>query len=641
MKVSIRTKMVGLLTIVALIPMVTALVVLVLGWSHIRVKTVGESILSVATSEAKSLEMSLVKEVEKMQAIAAEEHVTIPFLEVARQGKTPEEIREIEQRWASLTPADEPLKTFLENPIGQHLKLMQKIDPRMVRIFITDRNGQTVASSVKTENYYQKDERWWVETFNKGAYRTYVTPVYKSANGTWVISICIPIVSKGEFIGVLKAVMDVNRWLGGATRQVGQFKAGVEILDREGVRIYGDPNDATMPILERGPSDSEAVLRPRWRISSEDQIQTFAPIAMPVRVGDLDVKMEPWTLMIHLPKAVVLGPVYQLAWWMLALGLALITAIYLLGLVQTEQGVVRRIRLLADASEMVAGGNLSHRVRLRNKPSPFGEDEMDDLGRLFNQMIDRLQHSYQELAEASQLKTNFIRIAGHELRTPLTYILLSAAKLRKDFADNPQVLQVIQTMTQKAQRLNEIIETMFRLMPEQRLGMELHVSSVDVPRLVKTVGDDVAPFLEQRKQRLLVEDPGTLPVILGDREKLRDVVENLVMNAIKFSPDGQDVTVRLGNEPGGGISIAVVDRGPGIPPEDRPRLFQPFFSGGDVMQHSTGNVGYQKRGIGLGLAVVKHFVELHGGIISVQSGEKGSTFVVALPMAPIREHFRD
>jgi len=124
-----------------------------------------------------------------------------------------------------------------------------------------------------------------------------------------------------------------------------------------------------------------------------------------------------------------------------------------------------------------------------------------------------------------------------------------------------------------------------------------------------------------------------LPDIQADSDKLRDAVENLVMNAIKFTPDGGMIKVAVFPQLDGLISIAVTDQGPGIPRQDLARIFEPFYTGGDVLQHSTGVMEYQKRGIGLGLAVVKNFVQMHKGTVNATSSPTGSTFTISIPIS--------
>jgi len=183
----------------------------------------------------------------------------------------------------------------------------------------------------------------------------------------------------------------------------------------------------------------------------------------------------------------------------------------------------------------------------------------------------------------------------------------------------------------KAQRLSEIIQAMFKIMPGQLHADEMSYSDVDLAELLEEVHKDVSPFLVERRQRVASEGGREPHVVQADREKLRDVIECLVMNAIKFTPDEGVVSVRVGKQLGGFVSLSVRDQGPGIPQRDLPHIFEPFYTGGDAMRHSTGASGFEKRGMGLGLAVVKHFVKMHGGTVSVQSGPNGTTFVVSLP----------
>jgi signal transduction histidine kinase len=103
---------------------------------------------------------------------------------------------------------------------------------------------------------------------------------------------------------------------------------------------------------------------------------------------------------------------------------------------------------------------------------------------------------------------------------------------------------------------------------------------------------------------------------------------------VQFTPDGGIVKVRIGRQLGDFISITVQDQGPGIPDSDLPHIFDPFYSGGEVMQHSTGVGGYRKQGMGLGLAIVRHFIEMHGGNIGVSTGPTGSIFTITIPVEP-------
>jgi len=287
---------------------------------------------------------------------------------------------------------------------------------------------------------------------------------------------------------------------------------------------------------------------------------------------------------------------------------------------------------MEHATRQVAKGELSHRIE-PGGGRLLGRDEIDELGYAFNHMIEQVQQSHQTLIEANQLKMNFLRIAGHELRTPISY-MVAMAKLLKD-SDDPEALRrAMRSISAKAARLNEIIDSMFKLMSQQQVDREIRYGPVDLSGLLEQVYVNCMPFVEKRSQRLMIEAAEDMPEIQADHAKLVDIVENLVMNAIKFTPDGGIIKVRTGSELGGHVFVSVQDQGPGIPTSDLPHIFEPFYSGSNVMLHSSGNVGYQKCGMGLGLAIVKHFAQLHGGSVRVTSTPNGCTFVLSIPIGP-------
>jgi signal transduction histidine kinase len=113
---------------------------------------------------------------------------------------------------------------------------------------------------------------------------------------------------------------------------------------------------------------------------------------------------------------------------------------------------------------------------------------------------------------------------------------------------------------------------------------------------------------------------------------VRDILSNLISNAIRFSPDGETITVRVSRSTDSMV-IVITDRGPGIPSEDLPHLFEPFFTvSSELSRHSSGEFRHLTRGMGLGLSVVKRFVEMHGGTVRVETGPAGTSVFVALPL---------
>ncbi len=167
------------------------------------------------------------------------------------------------------------------------------------------------------------------------------------------------------------------------------------------------------------------------------------------------------------------------------------------------------------------------------------------------------------------------------------------------------------------------------------LGQPIHLQTTDLPSLVHEVVEELDPFLRARRQTInlsLVPELGSAEI---DAAKISDALMNLLINAVKFTPDGG--VIGLAGTPDGPerVKFEVADQGMGIDPSTRPYMFEPFFTGFDTMHHSSGEFEYGKRGMGLGLCLVKRFVELHGGEVVVQCvpGE-GSRFAFTLPRRP-------
>lgn len=237
------------------------------------------------------------------------------------------------------------------------------------------------------------------------------------------------------------------------------------------------------------------------------------------------------------------------------------------------------------------------------------------------------------LRRADELKADFIRVAGHELRTPVSYIL-GLAHLLHGSHDADRLSQAIEGIADRAGQLNDILLAMFKLMPGELRPERLRYANVNLADVLKSARQDAAYFLAQRQIRMSIEWPDHLPPLRADPGKLHDMVANLLSNAIKFTPDGGEIRLTAALADAGHVCIAVADQGPGVSPDDLPHLFKPFFSGGDVMKHSTGTWKHGKAGMGLGLTIVKQFAEMHGGAVTVQTGPGGSIFTIILPLNP-------
>ena len=176
------------------------------------------------------------------------------------------------------------------------------------------------------------------------------------------------------------------------------------------------------------------------------------------------------------------------------------------------------------------------------------------------------------------------------------------------------------------------VERMLSLLKTEQLGPIWTFQNVDLEPLLRRSIADLQPFLQARHQDVLVHVAAGLGWAEVDPPKLSDILTNLVVNAIKFTPDGGTIHVEAGPKGEDHVKFVVADRGLGIPPADCTHLFEPFFTGNDTMHHSSGEYQFGKRGMGLGLCLVKTFVELHGGTIKFDTvAGRGSTFTFTLP----------
>jgi signal transduction histidine kinase len=237
-------------------------------------------------------------------------------------------------------------------------------------------------------------------------------------------------------------------------------------------------------------------------------------------------------------------------------------------------------------------------------------------------LVQALRQAYEQLGELDRLKSDFISIASHELRTPLSLILLYAAVLREQLEDAAGT--ELDAVLRAAMRLKHIMETMLNLRYLETGEMELAPACFDLRTAVQEACEDYEPLADTNALVLRTDLPDEGVPIYADGEKVRVVLDNLISNAVKFTPHGGQVQVALrcrGDE----AEVSVADTGVGIPPQELERIFDRFYQ---VEDHMTRRHG----GMGLGLATVKGLVELHGGRVWAESVPgQGSRFVVVLP----------
>lgn len=241
----------------------------------------------------------------------------------------------------------------------------------------------------------------------------------------------------------------------------------------------------------------------------------------------------------------------------------------------------------------------------------------------------REQAARQEAERLNRIKDEFLATLSHELRTPLNAILGWAQLLRSKLPNPDHLEQGLETIDRNARAQTRLIEDLLDISRVISGKMRLDVQRVDLQTVISAAIESVRPAAENKNVRLLqIIDPKAGP-ITGDPARLQQVIWNLLTNAVKFTPKGGSVQVFL-QRINSHVEITVADTGQGIPPEFLPRLFTRFAQ-------ADSSTTRQHTGLGLGLAIVRHLVELHGGRVHASSpGEgKGATFTVALPLAAV------
>jgi signal transduction histidine kinase len=244
-----------------------------------------------------------------------------------------------------------------------------------------------------------------------------------------------------------------------------------------------------------------------------------------------------------------------------------------------------------------------------------------------------LQKANADLHEANELKAAFIQVASHELRTPLA-ILTGYSELASRAKGVPETVNGwLSRIHRAAERLQHLVDQIIAMLEAKDFQARLHREPADLAELIGSAVEDVEPFVEMRNQRLVRDWPTDLGPVDVDPAKIRDSLNHLLLNAIKFTPDGGSITVGGRRTPDGDrVHVHVADTGCGIDEAALKRYGELFFTGYDVAHHASGTFEHGRRGLGLGASVVKKFVEMHGGNVNVSSTVgRGTTVTIALP----------
>lgn len=294
----------------------------------------------------------------------------------------------------------------------------------------------------------------------------------------------------------------------------------------------------------------------------------------------------------------------------------------------------RRVTIFSAIASLILAGalvalfNLTRRnLAERENLLKIAQDAKDALQRAL--AAERVAHS--EATHANKLKDEFIAVVSHELRTPLNAIVGWTSLLREGAADQAELNEGLDTIDRNARAQAHLVDDLLDISRIVTGKVRLNITEVNLRAVAVSVVDGLRPAATARGVTVTINSTAESPEVLGDSDRLQQVIWNLLSNAIKFTPRGGRVEVTMENFDSR-VALEVTDSGQGIAADFLPRIFDRFS------QADTSTTRGQA-GLGLGLAITRHLVELHGGKVSARSPGvgRGSTFRVEIPIVAVRE----
>jgi heavy metal sensor kinase len=422
------------------------------------------------------------------------------------------------------------------------------------------------------------------------------------------------------------AVGAVDRKLRGALDQFARDERNVRDPQRlqHWVGEFWEHDQVACVVLDPGgsPSLRTAELPPDALPTSPGDGLGFATVTRPV-LGRQRVLTAPlphagdgWTVVLLASTAEADRSLAQLRVALLTavpavLALAAVAAYLLAGRALAPMARV------TEATRRITAERLSDRL-----PVPNPGDELGRLAATVNDMLGRLERAFAEMRR-------FTADASHELRTPLAVLRAEVEVAQGKPLSPAEVCELLASVLEECDRLTRLTDQLLTLARQDAGTAPRRREPVDVTGLAAAVVEDLRPLAEAKGQTLRLEiDPARDgQVVAGDPGQLRQALVNLIDNALKYTPEGGSVEVRLTAAGAGGMAVTVADTGEGIPPEHLPRVFDRFYRVDKARSREMGRTG-------LGLAIVKGIVEGHGGRVELTSEVgRGTVCTVTLPFA--------
>ena len=350
-----------------------------------------------------------------------------------------------------------------------------------------------------------------------------------------------------------------------------------------------------------------------------ERLHTFARVGVPT--------LSDYTVTIGIPTEIVTAGARR-AQLMSLVGLAATTMLALLAAwLAGDVLIVQRVRKLKDTATRIAAGDLHARSGIAYEREEIGQlaEALDGMAAILQKKEAARGLAERELRAADQRKDEFLAMLAHELRNPLAPISTGAHLLKLLHSDNAQITQTCAIIARQVEHMTGLVDDLLDVSRVTRGLVSLSTQVLDLRKVVDDAAEQIRPLIATRRHTVVLDLPLDAATVKGDHKRLVQVVANLLNNANKYTPEGGRIELRLRQDDGDYV-LTVSDDGIGMEPALVARVFDLFSQAERTPDRSQG-------GLGLGLALAKSLVELHGGSVHAESAGlgKGSSFTVRLP----------
>jgi signal transduction histidine kinase len=646
LRLTIRRKLVATLVITGFLPMVIMLVSVLSYGTQSRLKTVSAEFNELALASSQGISDRIESESRRLSLLARLPG-TVRIFEASLPSKSVSVGGNIAASHSAHQIHSTPsVKTLLGDALSRRMRIISADNPQRFHFLAANASGQIIAADIPPAEKNVRGHAWFKHATVGTAGQVLIKAIAQDVHTRQpAVILVVPVEQPktGAMLGVIKETIGIHTIEHQLSRGMGANESSVAIFDtRLGRSIFSigsvKNTDKSAKLFLRGNAGNRSWLR----LLLHGLVVGAAPVRFHklTQTSGLPLLSPHWYVLVSEPATTVLAPIFDQARLIAVLGVLMIFLLFGVGILISQREVITPIKRLRVAAAAVTRGELNVRL-LGDTPqdSGFRHDELGELAHDFDAMTKSLQNARHTLERREAAKSRFITIAAHELRTPIGALLghLDLIKSRladttMDAAAKARLEHSLMVAISNATRLENIVNELLKLVKEDRIAQTLRWQKVNMVELVKSVCAEHTDFFQERRLKLDLRLVENINPIDGDPDKLRDALVNVVVNAIRFSPEGGIVRIAMREIVGGMLELDVEDSGPGMSQEAMGSLFEPFQPGDDVTHHSTALNDQSGFGLGLGLAIVRRFIDMHGGRVFIQKLPVGTRVRFILPI---------